>query len=161
MEMRLAEVFHRDKNHLLSRHQNGVEITFQASSDSLKNTKTKYPLEAYIKQEHRKQEDDKEEIRRDIALVKNFPNLHEHYKEIADRLSAHLDEPPSFNINPSLSVQKDCYSMGLLRAITDLFSEPYDGRDPTIEKLRKAFEEGESPENLRAILRDSPEPGIH
>ncbi|KAJ3886656.1 hypothetical protein GG344DRAFT_69482 [Lentinula edodes] len=35
------------------------------------------------------------------------------------------------------------------------------GRDPTIEKLRKAFEEGESPENLRAILRDSPEPGIH
>ncbi|KAJ3872196.1 hypothetical protein F5051DRAFT_507218, partial [Lentinula edodes] len=41
-----------------------------------------YKNQAYIKQEYKKQEDDKEEIRRDIALVKNFPNLHEHYKEI-------------------------------------------------------------------------------
>ncbi|KAJ4465556.1 hypothetical protein C8J55DRAFT_493448 [Lentinula edodes] len=122
---------------------------------------SEYPLEECNKESLTLDYD--KEIQQDIALVKNFRNLHKRYKGIADRLSAHLDELSSFNIKPNPNVEDDCRSIALLRAIIHFvsFSAPYKGKDRKIEKLREAFQQGESPKKLRAILDGSSEPGIH
>ncbi|KAJ3898462.1 hypothetical protein F5879DRAFT_1067340 [Lentinula edodes] len=103
-----------------------------------------------------------QELRQKIALIKNFPNVHNNYKEIADRLSKNLDKKkPSISL--SAIIFHDTVNVFTLADVIQNYMKPQPGevKNPKIEELRKAFKEGDYPENLRAILDGSPEPGIH
>ncbi|GAW04509.1 hypothetical protein LENED_006305 [Lentinula edodes] len=108
-----------------------------------------------------KQEYD-EELRQKIALIKNFPNVHNNYREIADRLSKNLDKKkPSISL--SAIIFHDTVNVFTLADVIQNYMKPQSGevKNPKIEELRKAFKEGDYPENLHVILYGSPEPRIH
>ncbi|KAJ3886654.1 hypothetical protein GG344DRAFT_81493 [Lentinula edodes] len=123
-----------------------------------------------------------EELRQKIALIKNFPNVHNNYKEIADRLSKILDKKDTplyafgmraLDTNDVLTLAKVIENYmkpqpGEGNQSSRLFHLPnvdeillFPGKNSKIEKLRKAFKQGDYPQNLRAILYGSSEPGIH
>ncbi|KAH7881357.1 uncharacterized protein C8R40DRAFT_1164770 [Lentinula edodes] len=99
-----------------------------------------------------KQEYD-EELRQKIALIKNFPNVHNNYKEIADRLSNCMEmdkKKPSIPL--SAIIFHDTVNVFTLADVIQNYMKPQSGevKNPKIEKLRKAFKEGDYPENLHS-----------
>ncbi|KAJ3872194.1 hypothetical protein F5051DRAFT_433227 [Lentinula edodes] len=106
------------------------------------------------------QEQFDQELRQKIALIQNFPNVHKNYMQIADRLSKILDkkDTPLYAFGMRALDTNDVLT---LAKVIENYMKPQPGEGKNIEELRKAFKQGDYPQNLRAILYSSPKSGIH
>ncbi|KAJ3920066.1 hypothetical protein F5877DRAFT_66021 [Lentinula edodes] len=72
----------------------------------------------------------KEELRRQINLIKNFPDVHQTYKAIANRLYDNLHIPPIGNprLEDFISVAQDSTSVSTIALAIELYMPPHKGK---------------------------------
>ncbi|KAJ3898461.1 hypothetical protein F5879DRAFT_980448 [Lentinula edodes] len=102
--------------------------------------------------------EEKADLLRRMALIKNHPNVHKNYKARVERLANTLQQKEELDTAADrMNIAQDSRAVGILSSVIEYYLLPHNGfegdSNEKLEKIREAFNNGENVDVILHIVR--------